>query len=71
MESVQTLFEEAVPLCIHSLEREDTHTQVCVKMDVSTRSPIQRKVLHVQLTDDSDPFFFYSSYPLHYLYVLH
>eukprot|EP00026_Physarum_polycephalum_P005206 Phypoly_transcript_05236.p1 GENE.Phypoly_transcript_05236~~Phypoly_transcript_05236.p1 ORF type:complete len:626 (+),score=156.93 Phypoly_transcript_05236:97-1974(+) len=60
METTQLLFEEGVPLVIHNAEREDVHTTVTVKIHLATRSPTHRKVLHAQLTDDSDPFFFFS-----------
>lgn len=62
MENTQLLFEEGVPLAIHNAEREDVHTVVTVKIQLASRSPTHRKVLHTQLTDDSDPFFFYSLY---------
>lgn len=62
MENTQLLFEEGVPLVIHSADREDVHTVVTVKIHLNTRSPTHRKVLHTQLTDDSDPFFFLSLY---------
>lgn len=65
METTPPLFEKGVPLVIHNPDREDLHSVVTVRIDLIARSPTHphRKVLHAQLTDEADPFFFFSLYP--------
>lgn len=40
-----------------------TFTMITVRMDLAkVHTPQPRRILHVQLTDEADPFFFYSLY---------
>lgn len=56
----EVIYHGSVPVVLKSADREDRSTALTVAITHSTGQPRNQKVLHVQLTDESDAFLLYT-----------
>eukprot|EP01112_Ceratiomyxa_fruticulosa_P022774 TRINITY_DN8457_c0_g3_i1.p1 TRINITY_DN8457_c0_g3~~TRINITY_DN8457_c0_g3_i1.p1 ORF type:complete len:645 (+),score=152.97 TRINITY_DN8457_c0_g3_i1:148-2082(+) len=57
---MNTLYSKEVPITLKFTDREDQRTFTVVQIDLDVKTTTMRKDLHVQLTDESDPFFLFT-----------
>ena len=56
----EEIYHGRVPVVLKHLDREDRSTTLTVSMSYTTGQPRNQKVLHMQLTDESDAFLLYT-----------
>lgn len=59
-EDQEDIYHGEVPVILKSVDREDRSTTLTISMTYTTGQPRNQKVLHLQLTDESDLFLLYT-----------